>query len=90
MTESPLQYIIDKEPDPISEEKIIFLFQFPNIQSAFKRHGGGDGMRVQMDIPEQYFDEALELQGLTQCMLKATIEIVEDHRGERNARKTYV
>lgn len=55
-----------------------FLASFPPIQSAFKRHGGGDGMRIQLDIPESELHNALVLQQWTRRPLRVTVEALPD------------
>jgi len=42
-------------------EYAIFLASFPPIQSALKITGHGDGMRIQLDIPESQMAEAVKL-----------------------------
>ena len=58
-----------------------FVAHFPSIQSAFKRHGGGNGLRIQLDIPEKYVEEAVQLMALTQCNLRVTVK-VEPNKAE--------
>ena len=58
-------------------ESITFRAAFPPIQSAFKRHGGGDGLRVQFDIPESDIGDAAALMALTGCVLRITVEVEE-------------
>ena len=55
-----------------------FIAHFPAIQSAFKRHGAGNGMRIQFDIPEKYVQDAVQLMALTQCNLRVTVEVEPD------------
>ena len=71
----------------MSEEldRAVFLASFPPIQSAIKRTGNGDGMRVQLDIPETEMGEGIKLFGMTGQRLKVIIEVVDDER--RNADK---
>lgn len=38
-----------------------FLASFPPIMSAIKIAGNGDGMRIQLDIPESEMAEAVKL-----------------------------
>jgi hypothetical protein len=68
-------------------DKVEFLAHFPSIQSAFKRHGGGNGLRTQLDIPEKYVEDAVQLMALTTCNLKVTVEVAES---EDNGRKSYI
>ena len=60
-------------------EPIIFQASLPLIQSAIKRSGNGDGMRVQIDIPESEMADAIRLFTCVQKRLKVTIEIIEGH-----------
>ena len=55
-------------------EAIQFLASFPGIMSAIKVTGHGDGMRIQLDIPETEMGEAIGLLLLRECVLKVTIE----------------
>ena len=64
---------------------INFLASFPAIQSAFKRHGAGNGMRIQLDIPESEVESAIGLMALTQEVLKVTVEVTE-YKGEEEQR----
>ena len=59
-----------------------FLASFPQIQSAIKTHGGGDGMRIQLDIPESEMANALELLTMRQAVLKVTVEVEKDRKGD--------
>jgi len=54
-----------------------FLAYFPGIQSAIKIHGQGDGMRVQLEIPENQMGAAIELLAWRNKVLKVTIEPAE-------------
>jgi len=63
-------------------QKVQFRASFPAIQSAFKRHGAGNGLRVQLDIPEVDVPEAIALMALTQCRLKVTVEVDKDESGD--------
>ena len=55
-------------------DKITFLASFPPIQSAIKIAGNGDGMRIQLDIPESEMAQAVQLLALRECVLKVTVE----------------
>ena len=59
-------------------EPITFRASFPPIQSAFKRHGGGDGFRVQFDIPESDMENAAALMALTGVVLRVTVELANE------------
>jgi hypothetical protein len=61
----------------MDKKTVEFRASFPAIQSAFKRHGAGSGMRVQLDIPETDVSDAIALMALTQCRLKVTVEVDE-------------
>jgi hypothetical protein len=59
----------------VSDEALTFRASFPSIQSAFKRHGGGDGLRIQLDIPESDMQDAAALMALTNVVLRVTVEV---------------
>lgn len=73
-------------------ERVTFLASFPPIQSAIKRSGNGDGMRVQIDIPETEMGNAAMLLAWTQNRLRVTIEVVADttqsaaHKADKRSR----
>lgn len=52
-----------------------FLASFPPIQSAIKTSGGGDGMRIQLDIPESEMGNALNLLTMRGKILRITIQV---------------
>ncbi len=54
----------------------------PPILSGIKT--GGDGMRVQFDIPESDMGEAAKLLSMRGMRLKLTIEVVENGRPQVN------
>ncbi len=56
------------------QPSITFLASLPEILSAVK--AGGDGMRVQLDIPESEKANAIPLLALFGTVLRVTIEIV--------------
>jgi len=56
-------------------DKVTFLAAFPSIQSAIKITGAGDGMRIQLDIPESEMANAIELLAWRQRILKVTVEL---------------
>ena len=60
-----------------------FVASFPPIQSAIKRTGNGDGMRVQLDIPETEMAEGIKLFGMTGQRLRVTIELARPDADER-------
>ena len=53
-----------------------FLASIPPIMSGIKT--GGDGMRVQFDIPETEMGEAVKLLAMRGERLKVTVEVVKD------------
>lgn len=55
----------------------IFLASFPAIQSAIKISGNGDGMRLQIDVPESEMAEAVKVLAWRECAIKITISPVE-------------
>jgi len=64
-------------------EHVTFLASFPAIQTAIKRSGNGDGMRIQLDIPESEMPNAALLLAWTQKRLRVTVESVpndDEHR----------
>ena len=54
-------------------EEATFLASFPAIQSAIKIHGSGDGMRVQLDIPESEMAEAVKLLQWREVVLRVSM-----------------
>ena len=56
-------------------DKAEFICAFPDIMTAIK--AGGDGMRIQLDIPENQAGEAVKLFAMKGKQLRATIEVVE-------------
>ena len=62
-----------------------FLASIPPIMSGIKT--GGDGMRVQFDIPETEMGEAVKLLAMRGERLKVTVEVVksvEKHKSSVN------
>ena len=59
-----------------------FRASIPQIMSGIKT--GGDGMRVQFDIPESDMGQAVELLLMRGKVLKVTVEIVENSRNATN------
>lgn len=55
--------------------KATFLATIPPIMSGIK--AGGDGMRVQFDIPESDMGEAAKLLAMRGKVLRVTVEVVE-------------
>ena len=61
-------------------DEAIFLFTFPPIQSAIKIHGEGEGMRVQLEIPESEMGQALKMLQWRGIVLEARIRPEPDSR----------
>ena len=55
-------------------EPISFMASFPAIQSAIKITGDGNGMRIQLDVPEIDILQALHVIAMRQQAFKVTIE----------------
>lgn len=60
-------------------DKIIFYGSLPPIGSAWKRHGGGEGARVTIEISESELRKAAPLEYCVNALLKFTVE-VEDSK----------
>jgi hypothetical protein len=60
---------------------VTFLASLPPIQSAVKVSGNGDGMRVQLDIPESEMANAVEFLAMRGVVLRVTVEIAEEPKG---------
>lgn len=58
--------------------KIVFLASASPTQSFWKRHGSGEGVRIQLDIPESEIGDAIWLQMMTNKVLRVTVEEVEN------------
>jgi hypothetical protein len=74
-------------------EPVTFLASFPSIQTAIKVTGNGDGMRIQLDIPESEMAQAVKLLLMREQPLTVTIEIAnlkskldQDGKLNRNGR----
>lgn len=73
----------------MSETKITFLASMPAIGSALKVSGDGQGMRLQLDIPENQMTDAAWLLTMRQSVLRVTIEVYEQPtEQQRNNRKS--
>lgn len=57
----------------MAKEKITFLASLPPIQSAIMVDGTGDSMTVKLQIPIKQYPQALQLNLMTQKVLKVTI-----------------
>lgn len=62
----------------MNEQSITFLAYIPALQSAIQIHGGGDGMRLRLDVPEVEVPNALPLVAMRECVLRVTVEREED------------
>jgi hypothetical protein len=60
-------------PDPLA--RATFLATIPPIMSGIKT--GGDGMRVQFDIPESDMGEGAKLIAMRGKVLRVTVEVVD-------------
>lgn len=58
----------------VTMEKASFLAAFPAIQTAIKITGNNDGMRIQLDIPENQMGEAVKVLAWREKILRVTIE----------------
>lgn len=56
---------------------ITFLASMPPIQSAVKVSGNGDGMRIQLDIPETEVPNAVDLLAMRGKVLRVMVEVEE-------------
>ena len=70
-------------------ERAVFMASLPAIQSAIKRDGGGNGMRIQLDIPESEMAQAVKMLAWTQCVWRVTIEPQERDDGTGKGRKLH-
>jgi len=59
-------------------DPVIFLAVLPGTQGAFRRHGGGDGVRVQFDIPESEVVNAVPLIAFPGVVMKVTVEVASE------------
>jgi hypothetical protein len=70
-------------------DPVQFLASFPSIQTAIKITGNGDGMRIQLDIPETEMGQAARLILMRECILRITVEVVEnEHKQQQTSGKT--
>ena len=58
-----------------------FRASFPPIQSAIKIAGTGDGMRLQLDVPESEMAEAVKLLAWRDQVLVVTIRPESEYDG---------
>jgi len=61
------------------DERVTFLASFPPIQSAIKITGNGDGMRIQLDIPESEMGNAARLLLWRGVALRVTVEVAPEY-----------
>ena len=59
-------------------QSITFLASFPPIQSAIKIHGSGEGMRIQLEVPETEIPQVIPLLIWREQLLEVTIRIAND------------
>jgi hypothetical protein len=59
------------------QRRIEFVCTFPSIMSALKVTGDGNGMRIQLDIPETEMGQAARLLLMREKILKVTVEEAE-------------
>ena len=72
--------------DFMADDVIQFKAYFPNIQTAIKITGQGDGMRIQLDIPESEIGNAVKLVLMRECILDITIKQADDYPKEPTTR----
>lgn len=58
-------------------DSVTFLCTLPAIQSAVRVSGNGDGMRVQLEIPEDEMGNAVGLLTMRGQVLRVTVEVDE-------------
>lgn len=73
----------------MGDQSITFLAYIPALQSAIQIHGGGDGMRLRLDVPEVEVPNALPLVTMRECVLRVTVE-VDDDRRQSEHRKIHI
>lgn len=59
-------------------DRVTFLASFPPIQSAIKISGTGDGMRIQLDVPETQMGRAIGLLKWRETVLRVTVELSDE------------
>ena len=59
------------------DDTIQFLASLPPITSAVMRSGAGNGMRVQLDIPESEMANAIRIQLWDRKVLEVTIRVID-------------
>ena len=68
------QFSYLSEEDQEKLKSVTFNASFPDIQSAIKITGGGDGMRIQFDIPESDLQKALAMMNWRRLPLQVTVK----------------
>ena len=71
-------------------DEAVFLFTFPPILSSVKIHGMGEGMRVQLEIPESEMGSALKMLQWRGGVMEARVRLVNDRDqavGRRSAKR---
>ena len=58
-------------------EPITFLCSFPPVQGAIRISGNGDGLRLQLDVPETEVASAIRLLMLRDSVFRVTVEAEE-------------
>ena len=56
-------------------DAVTFRAAFPPIQGAIRVTGNGDGMRIQLDIPETELPNAVRLIAWRERVLRVTVEV---------------
>lgn len=74
----------------MTKNSCTFLASFPPIMSAIKVYGSGDGMRIQLDIPETEMGNALDILTMRQQRLRVTVEIAKDDDITGKGRKIHI
>ena len=67
---------MDTEGAALSEP-ITFLASFPPVQGAIRISGNGDGLRLQLDVPESEVPSAIRLLMLRDKAFRVTVEAEE-------------
>lgn len=56
---------------------VVFSAYFPNTLSAIKIHGGGDGFRIQLEVPQTERDAVRKLEDMVGVVLKVAVLVDE-------------
>lgn len=81
--------LADLEFADLVSDSATFRAAFPSIQTALKIHGDGNGMRIQLDIPESEMAEAVKLLAWRQRVLVVTVR-PEDGESRGKHRKIHL